>query len=430
VRAVDLKGSTRAGGKTGFVESNVVLLDSYNCSQIKDLSRGIRSAFNNSKLTRICNEEMEKAPVKILVRFHLASVTALIVLLSGCNGNSITEAGPPASASDRLLSDAHGLPPMLAARSATAAGIQPNTQRNHHASWMSPEVKKKKHSVLFYTSNESKNELDVFQGGKLVGELMDGIDVPAGNCSDSSGNVWSTQNTGRSVVEYAHGGKIAKNNFNTSGFAIGCSVDPTTGDLAVANFSVGTGSQGYNDGDVVIFPKGSNKPQTYTPFNEHYALYPPAYDSKGNLFLEGYNQTTLAKQLLELPKGSSEFTSISLPVSIVYPAGVIVDNGYVDALDQEYQNTYTTGLYELAISGSTAQLVNTYTYSDNCYGNNTDIIQGVIYEKQLVGGNQWCWHSNIYMLEFWKATGGGPVKEDLTKFSTLTEPYGTAVSKK
>jgi hypothetical protein len=98
---------------------------------------------------------------------------------------------------------------------------------------MSPDARTVK--KLLYISDLSTNDVYVYddQSGKAVGTLT-GFNEPYGQCVDKKGDVWITNFQGKSVVEYAHGGAKPIHALNTDGSSDGCSVDPTTGNLAVS----------------------------------------------------------------------------------------------------------------------------------------------------------------------------------------------------
>ncbi|HEY6326958.1 MAG TPA: hypothetical protein VIW73_10665 [Candidatus Cybelea sp.] len=65
-----------------------------------------------------------------------------------------------------------------------------------------------------------------------VGRLGD-LKYPAGECADRPGNVYVAEFYGQDVVEYAHAGASRIKTLAAPGFPLGCSIDPTTGNLAV-----------------------------------------------------------------------------------------------------------------------------------------------------------------------------------------------------
>ena len=117
-------------------------------------------------------------------------------------------------------------------------------------------------------------------------------------CVDKKGDVWVVNNSSASLVEYKHGGKTPIATLYGISFPIGCSVDPTTGDLAVANY--GNGS--YGGGDVSIFAHAKGTPKVYTDSQiPHFNFC--GYDPKGNLYADGTDATQSVFHFAELPKG-------------------------------------------------------------------------------------------------------------------------------
>ena len=184
-----------------------------------------------------------------------------------------------------------------------------------------------------------------YPAGEVVGSLpVGGHGFGTGDCVDGAGNVYIGNDT--SVVEYAHGGTTPINTFNLPGTgALGCSVDPTTGNLAVA-----FGSQNAN---IAVFPPGGGTPATYGAVISSRTC---GYDNQGNLFVAGYNGQDYG--LSELPANSNEFVALKIIGKVGRPGQVQFDGQYI-----AYEGT-TKGkatITELSISGSTATAVKQIT---------------------------------------------------------------------
>src|SRR5579863_4497346 len=99
-------------------------------------------------------------------------------------------------------------------------------------------VKAAASKILLYVSDVETGTVQFYDypdPKQSVGELT-GFGAPMGLCSDASGNVWITDGKNQNIVEYAHGGTSAIGTVSDSGYApYACSVDPTTGNLAVSN---------------------------------------------------------------------------------------------------------------------------------------------------------------------------------------------------
>lgn len=122
--------------------------------------------------------------------------------------------------------------------------------------------------------------------------------------------MYITDRVAENIVEYAHGGTSPIAVINDYGFQdYACSVDPTTGNLAVANSYQRDG----NAGGIAIFPPGGGEPHNYRILHVPNPLT-CAYDDRGNLLVvsdlhyNGFHRIALAY----LQKNSSAFTLVSV----------------------------------------------------------------------------------------------------------------------
>jgi hypothetical protein len=227
------------------------------------------------------------------------------------------------------------------------------TRQDPGPSWMDPSAKR---DGLLYVSDVNKVYVYTYPKGKLVGKLA-GFSNPGGLCSDSKGNVWITNYNGASIVEYAHGGTQPVATLSDPGMGPGgCSVDPTTGDLAVTGYlkSVNGPSQ---PGAFAIYAKATGSPHLYSvPFavTSHCG-----YDNKGNLFVDGFGweeQPSFA--LVELRKSDTLVKPVTVNQTIGEPGAVQWDAKHLLIGDNEakaiYQFTvhggYATEVGELSIN--------------------------------------------------------------------------------
>jgi len=133
-------------------------------------------------------------------------------------------------------------------------------------------------------------------------------------CSDKTGNVYVT--TGNGVIyEYAHGGMAPIKTLIDPNYSPihGCSVDSTTGNLAVAN-------DGPSGGNVAVYAGGQGQPTYYN--NSSITTYAGcAYDGVGNLFVAGFDHRNKSAggRLFELRRGGSELAEIALDQQIAVP---------------------------------------------------------------------------------------------------------------
>jgi hypothetical protein len=181
------------------------------------------------------------------------------------------------------------------------------TRAPHGRSWISPHAVK---GNLLYVSYPESGVVLVFSypGGTQVGEIADLPGEPDGLCSDSHGDVWVTLHG--LVYEYAHGGttRIATLEDGTLN-AWACSVDPSTGDLAVASPATPSGYYG----DVAIYKHGRGSPKAYKdPLFFGYSAC--GYDPRGNLYIMGFggDSSYPANLFAELPKGGRKLETVTL----------------------------------------------------------------------------------------------------------------------
>jgi hypothetical protein len=210
---------------------------------------------------------------------------------------------------------------------------------------MSPDAKRE--NMLLYISDEVTDDVYVYayRGGHRVGKLvgtLSGFNVPAGECVDKAGDVFVTNGQGQSITEYAHGGTtpVATLNDLPGEYPYACSIDPTTGNLAVTNlFSV------YGSGNIAIFPNATGTPTIYSgaAFGD---MYYAAYDSSGNLFFDATPSGSGYFAFGELPQGGSSLETVTLDQSIGFPGGVSWDGRYIAVGDQN-----SPAIYQFTVSG-------------------------------------------------------------------------------
>lgn len=232
-------------------------------------------------------------------------------------------------------------------------------------------------SDLLYVTDEGNYNVYVYTypAGTELGTLTSAYGSPTGECVDKRGDVYITEYNGDEVLEYRHGAYTPVKILSDPGYPIGCAIDRTTGNLAVANEMSPSG--GY--GDVAVWTKAKGNPTMYTS-SKLQLPYWCAYDKSGNLFVDGeYIQSGFHSSFAELPNGGSTLTNVSLPFSLgTPPGGVVWDGKYV---------TVGVGdlIYRLTITGSSASVAGSTTL-----GNSWNPPVYTIFGKKLIassGGN-------------------------------------------
>jgi hypothetical protein len=156
------------------------------------------------------------------------------------------------------------------------------------------------------------------------------------------------------VLVYAHGGTTPIDTLSAPApynEIYTCAVDPTTGDLAVMLYDTAS-----NKGAVAIYQGGQGTPTVYKSAKVS-VFYYGDYDSKGNLYVIGVGGNR--SRIIELSAKNKQLSFIQLQASI-FLATFHWDGQYFASLESNRPNKGST-LYQIRITGRTAQLVNTTT---------------------------------------------------------------------
>lgn len=277
---------------------------------------------------------------------------------------------------------------------------------DRHGSWMAREAKSQD---LLYVSDLGTGHVNVYSypGGRLKGVLK-GFSAVHYECVDAAGNVFIANGSANELLEYAHGGTAPIKTYHEPGFTHGCSIDPTTGNLAVLHDPAS-----YGPGGISIYRHARGKPLEYTTPNV-FRVYFIGYDGQGNLFVDGTDMH-VAFEIAELPAGSQTFEAVTLNQSIVLPGAIQWDGQHLAVGDQV--SIYgPSKIYEFSMSGSTGTLVGTTPLSNSC-----DVLQFWIQGHRVIAGNVCATH----VLYFSYPSGGSSTKTISRK---LKEPVGVTVS--
>jgi hypothetical protein len=303
---------------------------------------------------------------------------------------------------------------VLAACAGPSAGSAPQSfdpsARILTASKMALDAKQQQ--SLLYVSSVLTNDVYVYSypKGTLEGTLT-GFSTPYGLCSDSAGNVWIVNDAVNEIVEYAHGGSTPIATLpDPNEYPEGCSVDPTTGNLAVTNFYSSSGS-----GSVAIYAKASGSPTLYAdPDITNFRFC--GYDDKGNLWADGANSSSQFA-FAELPSGKSSLTTIPVQQTFEWPGGVQYDGKYVAVGDTDTGKVYR-------IQGKTGKVMQTVALGDATELNQFWIVHGSkgksnMSQSRLLGPLESGSAVNLYPY---------PSAKFSKKIIQVSEPFGATVS--
>jgi hypothetical protein len=263
---------------------------------------------------------------------------------------------------------------------------------------------------LLYVASAESTQVFTYPRGKPIGSLgvFDGY-----VCSDGVGNVFVSGAEGIGYVwVFPHGSSQPIATLYNPQSPGGCSVDTVSGNLAVAN---------PDSSPLVIFPHkrklGWRLAREYSDPKLRGSLY-CAYDPNGNLFLDGYS-TSESFILVELPKGSSTFTTIALDRHIHSPGSVQWDGKALAIEDAGASRSSTAVIYRFAINGSRGRKVSATTLTDSAGD-----AQFLIHGSTVIGPLSYSAGQGI---GFWRFPRGGV---PISTIPTYSRPTGETISLK
>lgn len=265
--------------------------------------------------------------MKICTESHFALSIIAAALLAACGGSQPPIGAPGAMPQSRAIV----------------------TDAKRGASWMLPRAKNE--NLLYVADYGGGVVVYSYRPGpiKQVGYLAAPL-YGEGECVDREQNVFITSSN-LEIYEYAHGAASPKailtDRYVTPA---NCSVDPTTGNLAVVGYAFGNKYQG-----VAIFKHARGKPKLYP---ESWNSQACGYDDQGDLFIDGGGAGNI--DFAELPKDATNFVNIQLNQSFNSMGGVQWDGKYIAVGD-----LYNAIIYEFSVSGSTASEVSSTPLSDS-----------------------------------------------------------------
>jgi hypothetical protein len=278
-----------------------------------------------------------------MISIRRLAVAAVAGSLVACSGAPQQGLSPTNGASSAL----GGSPAQLAARGVPQTLLQPAVaHRDTRRSWMSPEAKKM--SNLLYVAGEDSGDVFVYSypQGKPEGTLT-GFNDPSALCTDKAGDVFITNGGGTTVDVYAHGGSTPLRSLSLPGYPeLSCSVDPKTGNFAIGALVTG------EVGAIVVFAKAQGKAIEYVPSGQ-YGVPGCAYDNHSNLFCNAYSSDDHDFLLYELPKKSTNVSTVSVSGVSGLRAGPMQWDGKHLTFGSAASGT----LYQIGLSGSSGSIV-------------------------------------------------------------------------
>ena len=347
---------------------------------------------------------------------YALGVTAAVAVLAACSsggGSQMSPSSPSMGASAITRPAGYGQKNgtksyMIAAKSNAHGQIK------HFKQWMEKGAVKNR---LLYVSDFSANVVQVYnypsQGTQNppAGTLT-GFVNPQGECVDKSNNIYIANTGGENVLQYPYGGTSPTMTLNNSGeFPVGCSVDPTTGNVAVSDiFSPTTGQ-----GAVTIFPSGSSNGTTYVEPGGLLECFFIGYMPNGDLYVDGLNSFGFG--MAYLPAGSSSWQAVSFSGTINFPGAVQTDGTNLTVEDQS--GSGGTTIYQCSASGASV----TCNLGSTVLSGTSDVVQSFIKRgvKGVTGAD-----NGSKIESTWAYPAGGSMRPNKT-FTINNGTYSTLI---
>lgn len=234
--------------------------------------------------------------------------------------------------------------------------------------------------------------------GRLIKTLPDSH--PYGECVDKNGDIFITQvGPSDAILEFAHGASVPKKTLLGKKHyePLGCAINPTDGDLAVANTpsSTGTGAPA----TVSIYKHASGRPTVYVDSNLTSFDF-CGYDDKGNLFVSAATPINheYTAFIAELPKGKTSFKNFNVSQWLLYPGGVQWDGKYMAIGNGDHT------IYRFSFNNGQIKEIGKTSLADV-----EQVFQFVLVGGDVIGGN--VDNSSESAIDLWKyPAGGNPIR--------------------
>lgn len=298
----------------------------------------------------------------------------------------------------------------------TASGLSASPQRpSSFHRIIRPNAVHKRTDLVYVSDSLSNVYIYSYPSGELVDKIT-GLNGPAGECVDRSGDVWVALTGSNEIVEYAHGATEPISTLSDPGSPIGCAVDPVTGNLAV------TGST------IEIYPLAQGSPTSYSS-SDFEGYYYCTYDGSGNLFAESPHQTGM---IAELAYGGSALQPVTLSEN-VSPSSMQWDGSYISIIGELPSSIHVdhggggakgpVHVYRIAVSGSAGTIVSASSLKSPDGKHVGDLVQYWITGAAIIGPGFYAQGKEGLLT--WRYPRGG---DAIQKLSAPWGPWGVALS--
>lgn len=207
---------------------------------------------------------------------------------------------------------------------------------------MAPDAATK--NLLYAVENDKKVYVYSYPGGKHLEGIIGGFEQPSQECVDTAGDVFVTDYGRRKIFEYAHGATSPMRVYDDGVFAPkGCSIDPVSGELAVANWASHDGSRPAN---VAIYKPPDRDVKLYVADSRIDPVLGCTYDDRGDLFIVGGGY--YGSHWAVLQSGSQTPVTLRLVPNLLTAGDLLWVNGQLTVGDVE-----KNAIVRYSISGTT-----------------------------------------------------------------------------
>jgi hypothetical protein len=347
---------------------------------------------------------------------YAAAVAGITTLLAGCNGG-----GSSRNLTTGLIPNGLNTADPLAQGGLDLAAARASFRP--HRLWISPDAAKGK-PLLFVTAEATSGAVTVnvlSLPDLIIKGQAGGFMSAAGECADRNGQIWVVDLLARNVTRWSRSLQMTGELSDNYGYPWSCAVDPTTGNLAIANFS---GTNG-GPGSVAIYAhaRGSGKPI----MNPKQLLYQwLGYDTSGNLWVDGKSN---AQNFILSSCSASSCRTIKITGGTIYDAGFVqwaagLRSWYV--ADEECRGA--TCIYPVSARGAlgapimlkdpTGQTVCNFALSQGVIANAKSLVLAAGFTDKICGG--------VNGLALWNFPAGGAP----THANDIANVQGAAISLK
>jgi len=341
---------------------------------------------------------------------HVLSIAAAATLLASCSNGVSSRLAPGANSPDGTTGVMHN------GHLLTTSVLNPRFAfRKNNVRLLTHPLHGKidSRSKTFWISDSGDNDVQIFTlpSGTYIGAAPappEGFSEPQGMCSDKAGDVFVANTSNSTIDEYAGNGTFMQALSDPGEFPAGCSVDPSSGTLAVSNIISTSGGAG----GISLYEHASGKPRQLTDPNMFEVFFLAYYGRTGKLYYSGFNNSFDGAMSSYVDGKFKPFVASGLTFS--FPGSV----SWADktkSLAIYGQGAAGSAFYHVKANGSV-----TGSTTLSCPSGDCDVVQATVKGHYIVAPDAGSLDAGLY-----RYPAGGDALVIVTGFG---QPIGSAVS--